>query len=133
MKENLLIVIEHPKCILQSLNIPSEVRNNESKISSSEDNTEYLDSMCLIMVEKPYDKLKKFIKERHDKIYPPPEERNKILQTAHIGHFGVQKLFDKVFANGYYWPSLMTDCKNYVTNCQTCYMYNIKGFILFRL
>ena len=51
----------------------------------------------------------------------------KILEEIHEGvcssHIGARTLAQKVFRQGYYWPTLMEDAKAYVNRCKKCQRY----------
>ncbi|RDX84949.1 Retrovirus-related Pol polyprotein from transposon 17.6, partial [Mucuna pruriens] len=53
-----------------------------------------------------------------------PEEAEYVIKEVHEGvcgtHIGGRALAGKIARAGYYWPSLKTDCMNYVRRCDTC-------------
>ncbi|RDY10102.1 Tf2-8, partial [Mucuna pruriens] len=53
-----------------------------------------------------------------------PEEVEYVIKEVHEGvcgtHIGGRALAGKIARAGYYWPSLKTDCMNYVKRCDTC-------------
>ena len=81
--------------------------------------------------EKPYVELKRFIKERFNKIDPSIIDRESILTKEHIiNHQGADQLFKQIFHNGFYWDTLRADCEKLVSNCRECLSFNVtrKGY-----
>ena len=56
-----------------------------------------------------------------------PALAQKILEEIHEGvcsnHIGGRTLAQKVFRQGYYWPTVLRDCMGYVGRCQKCQEY----------
>jgi hypothetical protein len=56
-----------------------------------------------------------------------PGLAQKILEEIHEGvcssHVGGRTLAQKVFRQGYYWPTVLQDCMSYVGRCQNCQEY----------
>ena len=69
--------------------------------------------------------LKTFIDERFDKVCPPPDQQSPILEQAHaLNHLGADALFKHIWTQGYFWSSLMKDCKKTVSQCRICQQFN---------
>ena len=69
--------------------------------------------------------LKTFIDERFDKVCPPADQQSPILEQAHtLNHLGADALFKHIWTQGYFWSSLMKDCKKTVSQCRICQQFN---------
>ena len=69
--------------------------------------------------------LKTFIDERFDKVCPTPDQRPPILEQAHaLNHLGADALFKHIWTQGFFWSSLMKDCKKTVSQCRICQQFN---------
>jgi hypothetical protein len=53
-----------------------------------------------------------------------PEASNRVLQEIHEGvcssHIGPRTLAQKIFRQGYWWPTVMADSEKYVLSCAKC-------------
>ena len=53
-----------------------------------------------------------------------PFEKDKfnILKNAHNnnGHLGINRTYNKIKENGYFWDNIINDIKNYIGNCPNC-------------
>ena len=53
-----------------------------------------------------------------------PEASNRVLQEIHEGicssHIGPRTLAQKIFRQGYWWPTVMADSEKYVLSCTKC-------------
>ena len=49
----------------------------------------------------------------------PLEQREKILQQLHIGHFGIEKTKQRA-RDAVYWPRLNTDIESLIARCSIC-------------
>lgn len=66
-----------------------------------------------------------------DRMEPPTEERQKILENAHLfGHFGADAIVKAIHNNGLHWPSMKEQALRIVSACKECQKYNIaqKGY-----
>ena len=76
--------------------------------------------------------LAEFVKHRFDKDTPETEEaKSALLQRLHqMSHLGADALFRQVWNEGYFWPSLLKDCKATASQCKPCQQFNIvrQGF-----
>lgn len=71
--------------------------------------------------------LHQFIKERLGKTEPTSEQKQDLMEKAHLsGHFGAEQMFKQLWWQGYYWPSLREECKQVAGQCPTCLQWNIK-------
>lgn len=69
--------------------------------------------------------LKDFIHDRFDKVCPSPDQQPFILEQTHgLNHFGADALFKQIWTQGYFWPSLMKDCKKTASQCKVCQQFN---------
>ena len=55
------------------------------------------------------------------------EEADKVLQEFHVGDYGGnlywKTTIDKILRFGFYWPTLFTDVKKFVTSCHKCQIF----------
>ena len=63
------------------------------------------------------------------------KRREQLLTTTHaLGHFGADQLFKQIWRQGYFWPTLRSDCQKTVLRCRPCHDWNstsgAKAFIL---
>lgn len=76
--------------------------------------------------------LQKFIRERLNKqTVLSDDEKAAILTRLHaVNHLGTDALFKQVWSEGYYWPTLLKDCRRHTAQCQPCQQFNIsrQGF-----
>jgi hypothetical protein len=53
-----------------------------------------------------------------------PEASNRVMQEIHEGicsnHIGPRTLAQKVFRQGYWWPTVLADSEKYVLSCTRC-------------
>ena len=60
------------------------------------------------------------------------DESNKVLQEFHVGDYGVhldwKTTSRKILRAGFYWPTLFSDVKKYVTSCHKCQIFEGKNF-----
>lgn len=105
----------------------SPLRGESATSSSAQLNVIELDASH----RQPTTELKQFIEQRFDKTSPDADRQTAILEEAHgLNHLGADALFKQVWSQGYYWPSLLKDCKRVTAQCQTCQQFNIvrQGF-----
>jgi len=80
----------------------------------------------LVMSSTTVRDLASFIRERHDKLLPSPEEQSTLLTDHHtFGHFGPDTLFTSIWKAGYFWPTMRQDCITCVGRCPQCLAHNI--------
>ena len=73
---------------------------------------------------QPHDELKKFIKERFDKV--EPDDKDFLMNHFHLmNHQGPDQLFRHLFYNCFYWSTMRKDCDTIVANCRECLSYNV--------
>ena len=71
--------------------------------------------------------LKAFIKERFGRSLPPADTRRSLIRKAHQdGHSGTEKIFLRLFHDGYYWPTMRKDIAQQLQSCDTCNKYNLQ-------
>ncbi|HYT43837.1 MAG TPA: RNase H-like domain-containing protein, partial [Methylomirabilota bacterium] len=66
-----------------------------------------------------------------EKMCPPENERQTILQNTHLfGHFGGESMVKTIQSNGMYWPYMLNDAVDFVKTCTECQRHNIvkKGY-----
>ena len=81
--------------------------------------------------KNPASALATFVRERLGKVTPPLMERKDILSKFHsLGHESSEMMFKRLFAHGFYWPTMRKDCQNEAITCSSCMKYNIirRGF-----
>ena len=94
------------------------------KDSNSRSRAEVL--MTTTIPKKADYELRKFIRERFDKLEPEDDLKLDLLTKAHVvNHQGAEQLFKQVFTNGYYWSSLRKDCEELVNTCPQCLAFNV--------
>ena len=71
--------------------------------------------------------LQQFIRERLDKQVPLSDDaKHELLARLHaINHLGTDALFRQVWTEGYYWPTLLKDCREHTAKCPSCQQFNI--------
>jgi hypothetical protein len=76
--------------------------------------------------------LQKFVRERLDKKADiSDDEKAALLSRLHaLNHLGADALFKQVWSEGYYWPTLLKDCRDHTSQCTPCQQFNIsrQGF-----
>ena len=54
----------------------------------------------------------------------PETEQGGIMEKCHAspygGHFARDKIAQKIFQSGFYWPTLFKDCFEWVKHCDAC-------------
>ena len=62
------------------------------------------------------------------------EESDKVLQEFHVGdcggHLYWKTIADKILRAGFYWPTLFSNVKKYVTSCNKCQIFEGKKKLL---
>ena len=76
--------------------------------------------------------LQKFVRERlNKKADISDDEKASLLSRLHaLNHLGADALFKQVWSEGYYWPTLLKDCRDHTSQCVPCQQFNIsrQGF-----
>ncbi|KAL6062843.1 Retrovirus-related Pol poly from transposon [Balamuthia mandrillaris] len=75
----------------------------------------------------PSRELVRYIKLFLDKTAPSSvEEQQELLSRLHLaGHEGAANLFNKVWNEGFFWPSLRADCFATTRSCDACLRFNV--------
>ena len=70
-----------------------------------------------------------FVKENDKCLAPKIQDRENIIQKAHmLGHFGVDSTIKRIREN-YYWPRMATQVKEIVERCKICSRHNSEKII----
>ena len=81
---------------------------------------------------QPAEDLAKFIKMRLLKKMPEEaEERERLGKQGHkVSHCGGEQLFEQLWRQDYYWPTLRQECQEEVAACWPCIRYEVgrKGY-----
>lgn len=76
--------------------------------------------------------LQKFVRERLNKTADiSDDEKAALLSRLHaLNHLGADALFKQVWSEGFYWPTLLKDCRDHTSQCTPCQQFNIsrQGF-----
>jgi hypothetical protein len=65
--------------------------------------------------------------DRRGKVVPPVEERLGIIEKIHtLGHFSVGTMYAKIEEDGYWWPGLRKQLRQFVNTCIDCLRYDVK-------
>ena len=54
-----------------------------------------------------------------NRCFVPKKFRKNVLETAHRGHFGIQRMMSFIVGN-YYWPRYGEDVRSFIRNCRNC-------------
>jgi hypothetical protein len=61
-----------------------------------------------------------------EKITPPDEDRQELLQNAHLfGHFGAESIVKRLQNDGLHWNNMQLEAVEVVKKCPDCQKYNI--------
>ena len=60
------------------------------------------------------------------KVIPAETERRDLMKDAHeLGHFGGEAMMKRIFYDDKWWPSMLADCKQFVSECRPCQFYSV--------
>ena len=66
-----------------------------------------------------------FEMEKRGKKLPSEEVQKSILESVHLlGHFSVEKMYKKIWNDGYWWPGLRSQLTEVVKSCTSCQRFN---------
>jgi len=63
---------------------------------------------------------------RRGKNIPNMEEQKTLLEKAHaFGHFSVNTTFKQLWSDGYWWPRMRDDIREYISKCTECQKFDV--------